>query len=184
MAFLRATIAAVRRQVGDDYPVWAKLGVAGAAAHGLTKEMGARVAHACAQMDVECVEISHALGIPEGLDAAHGADTGLAECIYLPMAEAARQAVGPTQPLALVAGFSRSAVMEQVLASGVVQMVSLCRPLIADPALPRHLRERRLRKAHCTRCDRCRLNMETEGIACRNASVQRRVLALDPARDA
>ena len=52
--FLRRVVAAIRRQVGDDYPLWIKLGVASDAEHGLTLTEGAAVAVACAGWGSRC----------------------------------------------------------------------------------------------------------------------------------
>jgi uroporphyrinogen decarboxylase len=176
LAFLRAVNAAVRAQVGQDFPVWIKLGLAGRDDSGLTMAMGERYALACSQMGLECLEISHALGVPEALDPAiQGQGKGLGEAPYLPMARAARTTVGPRQPLALVAGFRHRRAMEQALAEGAVQLISLCRPFIADPNLARNLRLGLVDQVDCTRCDRCRLDMELKGVNCNNRRVQKHI---------
>ena len=89
MAFLRLVIEEVRVQVGADYPVWIKLGVAGSEASDLTLDLGIRAAVACAQSGVDAVELSHGWGIP-----AWAADAE--EPPFLRMAEAARSALGRT----------------------------------------------------------------------------------------
>jgi len=164
-AFLKAVALEVRKQVGDDYPVWIKLGVAGLREMGLTISEGAQVARACAEYRINCVEISFAIGMPEDSDTSH-------EAPLLPLAQAVRQAVGPSYPLALVNGFRSRAVMEEVLASGVVQLISLCRPLIAEPDLPNKMREGRSVQVVCVRCDRCWPEKPGKGIACHNEKVQ------------
>jgi 2,4-dienoyl-CoA reductase-like NADH-dependent reductase (Old Yellow Enzyme family) len=167
-AFLDAVIAEVRGQVGDDYAVWIKLGVEGKAESGLPLAEGAQVAAACAQRGVDCVEISHALGIPETLDTKQ-------EAAFRPLAEGVREAVGPSYPLAVVYGFSTRAGMEAVLENGLVQMVSLCRPLIAEPDLPDKLRRVEGYEAACARCGKCWPEAPGEGAACHNAAVQRKL---------
>jgi 2,4-dienoyl-CoA reductase-like NADH-dependent reductase (Old Yellow Enzyme family) len=168
-AFLEAVIRAVRGQVGDSYPVWIKLGVAGKAEGGLSLAEGAGVAASCAQSGVDCVEISHALGTPETID------TKL-EAAFRPLAEGVREAVGPTYPLALVYGFSTRAGMETVLEGGLVQMVSLCRPLIAEPDLPDKLRTVEAYEAACVRCGKCWPEALGKGIACHNVAVRRKLV--------
>jgi 2,4-dienoyl-CoA reductase-like NADH-dependent reductase (Old Yellow Enzyme family) len=167
-AFLDAVIAEVRGQVGDDYPVWIKLGVAGKAESGLPLSAGARVAASCAVKGVDCVEISHGLGIPEEIDAER-------EAAFRALAEGVREAVGQRYPLAVVYGFSTRAGMEAVLESGLVQMVSLCRPLIAEPDLPDKLRRIEGYQATCVRCGKCWPEALGEGMACHNAAVQRKL---------
>ncbi len=164
-AFLQAVAASVRRQVGDDYPVWIKLGVAGKAFSGLTAEEGARVAKACAGFRIDCIEISHGLLIPEELDVRR-------EARYRPLAEAVRREVGPGLPLALVSFIRSRAVMEELLTSGLVDLVSICRPFIAEPDLVRRLARAAEEAVACVTCDRCRVGPEGEGVRCRNEKVQ------------
>ena len=99
------------------------------------------------------------------------------EAPYRPWAEAVRQAVGGDFPLALVNGFRTRAGMEAVLENGLVQMVSLSRPLIAEPDLPNRLRENHDYKHVCTRCWECWPKEPGTGVACRNSGVLRRLSA-------
>lgn len=168
LAFLKAVAGEVRREVGADYPVWIKLGVAGAERHGLDAALGAQAAAACRAYGIDCVEVSHALGRPETL--------GPGETPFLPMAVAARQAVGPDYPLALVNGLRSLRAMERVLASGVVQLVSLCRPLIAEPDLPARLEAETSRRAACVSCGKCWPERPGEGIGCHNDKVRQKVM--------
>ena len=166
LAFLLAVAAEIRRQVGSDYPVWIKLGVAGAPPAELALAEGALAAKACNQAGIDCIELSHALGIPP---------LEKVEPIFLPWAHAVRQIVGLDVTLALVNGFRHVQVMESVLASGVVQLVSLCRPLIANPSLPHRLKRQLETKAVCNRCDKCWPLVPGEGVACHNEGVLERL---------
>ncbi len=163
-AFLKAVVAEVRRQVGPDYPVWVKLGVAGRESSGLDMEEGARIAARCATYGIDCVEISFALGRPEWMDLT-------VEAPLRPLAEAVREAVGPDYPLSLVYGFRTRRCMEAVLNSGLVQMISLCRPLIAEPDLVHKMEQGLIEEVACVRCDLCHPGEDEEGIACRNEQV-------------
>lgn len=168
LAFLRHVIEEVRAQVGTGYPVWAKLGVAGSEASGQTLAEGALAALACAQAGVDAVEISHGWGTPAWAKDAP-------EPPFLRMAEAVRAAVGPGYPLALVNGFRHLDIMERVLDSGLVDLISLCRPLIVEPDLPRKLESGSSTKSMCATCGQCWPNDFGEGVACHNLSVQRRL---------
>ena len=162
--FLGEIISAVRREVGESYPVWIKLGVAGSGQHGFHVADGAEVAKKCAESGVDCVEISHALGEPEAIRRD-------ADAPYLPMAEVVRGAVGPDYPLALVNGFSTLDAMQAVASGRTAQIVSLCRPLISEPDLPRKMREGATQEALCSRCGSCWPEYAGEGIACHNDDV-------------
>jgi len=168
LAFLRAVLAEVRGQVGDDYPVWIKLGVAGLNQHGFTLAEGVQTAQACVEAGVDAIEISHALGAPAWAEHAP-------EPRYLTLAQAVREGVGPDFPLALVNGFRTRSIMQDVLDDGVAQLISLCRPLIVEPDLPNKLRDGRREVAACARCSQCWPKSPDEGVACHNRSVQRRL---------
>ncbi len=167
-AFLKAIIQETRRQVGDDYPVWIKLGVAGREESQFDIAAGARVAANCVSYGVDCIEISHAGGEPKSIDHKK-------EAPYRPWAEAVRQAVSDGFPLALVNNFRARAGMEAVLENGLVQMVSLCRPLIAEPDLPDKLRENGAYEHACVRCWKCWPKEPGTGVACRNTRTLRRL---------
>lgn len=162
--FLVAVCENVREAVGEDYAVWIKLGVAGSPESGLTLEDGALAAKACFDLGIECVELSHASGEPEGIGRR-------ADPHYLPMAQAVRNAVGPDAPIALVSGFRTRQAMDGVLDGGLAQIISLCRPLISEPDLPNKLKDGRVDAVACTRCDQCRPGNAGEPIACHNETV-------------
>ena len=166
-AFLAAVIQAVRDAVGDDYPVWIKLGVAGNKQSGLTAQEGAVAARLCADAGLDAIEVSHGLGVPEAL-------AGNAEGRFLPMAEAVRSQVPGDYPLALVMGFRTRTAMERTLSEHVVQMISLCRPLIAEPDLVARM-ARGAEDVSCVRCDRCWPEDPDDWVRCRNKSVLRAV---------
>lgn len=160
-AFLVAVIAEIRRRVGHDYPLWVKLGVAGVESSGLKVETGAEAAAVCFRQGVDCIEISHAIGIPDDLQKAD-------EAGFLPWARIVRDTVGAGRPLALVYGFRTRRVMDEALNNGLVQLISLCRPLILEPDLPNRLREGTADAARCVCCDRCWPEELGQGIGCHN----------------
>lgn len=167
MRFLEQVVAAMRAQVGHDYPIWIKSGVAGRADGGLTLDQGAAVARRCVELGVDAIEISHAIGQPVGVDER-------AEAAYLPLAPAVRQAVGPDYPLALVYGFRQRQTMEEVLQGGVVQLISLCRPLILEPELPLRMQQGLQESARCVRCGRCWPEVVGDHVRCHNRALAER----------
>jgi 2,4-dienoyl-CoA reductase-like NADH-dependent reductase (Old Yellow Enzyme family) len=169
LAFLRAVIQEARRQVGHDYPLWIKLGVAGREKSQFEIAYGARIAAQCANLGVDCIEISHAFNEPKYIDMKQQAP-------YRPWAEAVRQAVGPDFPLALVNRMRTRAGMQALLESGLVQLVSLCRPLIAEPDLLHKLRQDGEYEHACVRCWKCWPKQPgMGGVTCRNAKTLRRL---------
>lgn len=167
-AFLRGIIQEIRRQVGTDYPVWLKLGITGSEASGLAVDEGTRIAAQCAKLGIDCIEISHGLGEPKSINKKQ-------ESPYRPWAEATRKVVGKGFSLALVNGNKSYAGMQALLENGLVQLVSLCRPLIAEPDLVKKLRAEPTYKHACGRCWECWPKRLGTGVACRNAAVLRRL---------
>lgn len=166
--FAVAVAEGVRSAVGSEFPVWVKLGVADESPTGLTEGEGAEAAAALAEAGVDCIEVSHGLGAP-------ARNSSSAEAHLLPLAEATRRAVGPDLPLAVVNGLRTPAGCDELLQSGVVQLVSLCRPLIAEPRLPYRWMSGATDAAACVRCDRCWPEGLGVGVQCNNEAVRRAV---------
>ncbi|MBU0493841.1 MAG: NADH:flavin oxidoreductase [Chloroflexi bacterium] len=176
MRFLRAVCRAVREQVGPDYPMLIKLGLMDGihrtraascglrVAGGLTLDEGVQVTAALESMGLDAVEISGGIGGGRNLNSPSGIRTASDEAFFLPWAQRARPAT--RLPIILVGGFRSRAVMEDVLAAGDADFISLSRPLICEPDLPRRLQEGQAKSA-CTSSNRCWPKGQGEGIACR-----------------
>jgi len=163
--FLRAVCRAVREQVGADYPVFAKLGMKDGLEGGLTVEEGARVAAALEEMGLDAVEISGGIGGPRSSSVRKGINSEEDEAYFRPLARRARPAT--RLPLILVGGFRSRSVMEDVLASGDSDFISLCRPLICEPDFPNRLRDGSQERSACISANRCWAEKMGEGIACK-----------------
>ena len=171
-AFLLAVIEAVIKAVGPDFPVWVKLGIGGSPENGPGIEEGVETASACISAGVDCIEVSHGIGVPE-----RPANTPDREARLWFMADRLRKAVGPTFPFALVDGFKNLDEMARVVSKGTAQLVSLCRPLIAEPNLVEKLRTGIQSHALCERCNRCRPKKPGQALACRNEHVLEKISA-------
>ncbi len=158
--FLQEVAAAVRAAVGPDYPVLVKLGITDNQDGGLTIAEGAEVASWLMDYGIDAVETS---------TGAQGAirpriTRPEREAYLLPLALAVRER--SRIPILLVGGLRSRAVMERVLAAGI-DMVSLSRPLIRQPDLPRRLLAQADARADCISCSRCWPPGPGVGIACR-----------------
>jgi 2,4-dienoyl-CoA reductase-like NADH-dependent reductase (Old Yellow Enzyme family) len=58
-------------------------------------------------------------------------------------------------PTACVGGFRSVSVMEDTIASGDADFISMCRPFIREPRLVARLKNEGRRKARCVSCNRC-----------------------------
>ena len=158
--FLHDVIAALRRAAGADVPLLVKLGVGDYEEGGLTIAEGAAVAGWLEHWGVDAIEVS------AGMKGAMRTrvTSPAREAYLLPAALEVR--ARSRLPLALVGGLRSRPVMERALAAGL-DLVSLSRPLIREPDLPRRLAADPLAASTCIACNRCWPREAGQGIACR-----------------
>jgi 2,4-dienoyl-CoA reductase-like NADH-dependent reductase (Old Yellow Enzyme family) len=158
--FLEEVAAAVRDVVGDDYPVFVKLGVVDFCRDGLTEDDGVEIIRHLADMGLDAVEISG--GIGEG-SVRKGINSPNKEAYFLPIARKARYVTD--LPIVLVGGLRSREVMERVLDEGAADFISLSRPLIREPDLPNRMRDGQ-GAATCISCSQCWPQEGELGISC------------------
>lgn len=171
MRFLREVAAAIRAEVGAEYPLLIKLGVRDFQPGGLSAEDGLAVVAGLAGLGFDGVEISHGIGGPGKQSPAPDATPAEREAPLLALARQARAVAGI--PVVLVNGLRSRAAMEEVLSSGAADFVALCRPLIREPDLPALFRSGAREVAACRSCRRCWPDRVGLGIACRHPEVVR-----------
>jgi 2,4-dienoyl-CoA reductase-like NADH-dependent reductase (Old Yellow Enzyme family) len=160
LRFLEQVSDAARDVVGDDYPLFIKLGTVDFVRDGMTENDGVEIVRHLRNMGLDAVEISG--GIGEG-NARKGIHTRQGEAYFLPVARKARYVTD--LPIILVGGMRSKEVMQQILEEGSADMISLCRPLIREPDLPNRLREGQ-DKATCISCNQCGPREGELGISC------------------
>lgn len=166
--FLAAVCKAVRGQVGADYPVFIKLGMADnldQVPDGLTPEEGAHIVGRLADLGLDAVEISGGYGGRGDFNSRLGVGSTTPEAYFRPMARLAKAAT--SLPVILVGGLRTRALMEEVLASGDADLLALCRPLIREPDLPAKLCNGQAKAATCISGGRCWPKRMGEGISCK-----------------
>ena len=162
MRFLEEAAAAVRDRVGNDYPVLIKLGMEDSARDGLTLKDGAEIVSHLADWGIDALEVSGGIGgTSVRRDILRVEDEGY----FLDAARAAREATD--LPIILVGGMRSKQLMEQILEEGTADFISLSRPFIREPDLPRRLFEGQERST-CISCNRCWPPPGEYGIACRD----------------
>jgi 2,4-dienoyl-CoA reductase-like NADH-dependent reductase (Old Yellow Enzyme family) len=164
LRFLRAVSATVREAVGSDFPVFIKLGMADGIDGGLTPEMGRRVVAELAGMGLDGVEISCGIAGDAVKAIQPGIRTQEDEVYFRAFARMSREVT--SLPVMLVGGLRSREVMEDVLASGDADFISMCRPLICEPDLPIRLKRGQDRAA-CISANRCWPPEAGVGIACK-----------------
>jgi len=164
--FLESVVAAVRAAVGEDFPVFIKLGATDCVPDGLTAPQGAQVAAWLEAWGLDAIEISTG-----GRGAIRTRIRRPSQEAYL--LEPARAVRRQTKlPLMLVGGLRSRPVMEAVLAEGF-DFISLSRPLICEPDLPRKLASAPDSTASCISCNRCWPETAGAGIACQRGAAER-----------
>jgi 2,4-dienoyl-CoA reductase-like NADH-dependent reductase (Old Yellow Enzyme family) len=166
--FLLAVCEAVRSRVGPGYPFLVKLGMMDnldLAPDGLTLEDGARIAARLPDLGLDAVEISGGYGGESDFNTRLAVGSHAPEAYFRPLAQRAKAATH--LPVMLVGGLRRRAVMDEILAAGDADLLSLCRPLIREPDLPNRLADGSATEAACISGGRCWPKGMGEGIACK-----------------
>ena len=160
--FLQLVCKAVRDQIGPTYPMMIKFGMQDGVAGGLSTDEGARVISMMSDMDLDGIEIS---GGVKSDNSKKGIRRPEEEAYFRPLVQKARTVTN--LPIAMVGGLRSRAVMEDILASGDADFVSLCRPLISEPDFPNLLKTREKEISRCISSNNCWAEQSGVGIACK-----------------
>ena len=143
------TIRAVRKAVGDAFPVWAKFGLVEGEG-GVTLAEGLEALKAMVAEGLSAVEIS----MGQGGSSSRPAQPDDAESLYFRAEAAAAKKAGGI-PTMMVGGLGRIETAEAIIASGDADMVSLARPLIREPGLIARWQSGDRAPVRCIRCNKC-----------------------------
>ena len=155
MRFAVEITRAMKKEVGPDFPLMIKLGCRDyfEAPNVLTIQEGAEVAGKLEQAGIDFIEISHGY-----VDQAHrkkflGITKPEKEAYLLDDAKVVREET--TGPLCLVGGMRSPVKIEEIISAGLVDFVSICRPLIREPGLINRWQHGDTRPAECISCGKC-----------------------------
>lgn len=159
-------ISRARELTGKDYPIFVKLNVTdgfkqGSHKHTLDAPESIEIAKILADNGVCAIEVSG--GIAEAGDELFKTkiDSPQKEAYYREYAKMIKEQVDV--PVILVGGIRSKQVMEMLLKEGYADLISLCRPLIAEPDLVIKLKEGEVYTAKCVSCNLC---SDESGIKC------------------
>lgn len=144
--FARRVVQAVRKAVGDSFPVAVKLNSADFQKGGFTQEDCIQVAGWLAEDGIDLLEISG--GTYEqlslmGVEATEVREsTRRREAYFIEYAESIK--ANAKVPLMITGGFRSREVMERAVESGEVDVVGLARPLCSQPDVSRLLTEQKV----------------------------------------
>lgn len=154
-----------REMVGEDYPIMVKLNATDGFPAGTKNVLDAPesidIAKILASNGVCAIEVSG--GIAEAGDELFwkGIDTPEKEAYYKKYSRMIKEAVDV--PVILVGGIRSTAVMEKLLEEGYTDMISLCRPFIAEPDLVPKIKNGEIDVVKCVSCNLC---SDRSGIKC------------------
>ncbi len=159
-------ILRTRELIGHDYPILVKLNVTdgfkpGSHKHTLDAPESVEIAKILADNGVCAIEVSG--GIAEAGDELFrtNIDSPEKEAYYRDYAKMIKERIDV--PVILVGGIRSKQVMEMLLKEGYADMISLCRPLIAEPDLVSRLRKGETGTAKCVSCNLC---SDENGVKC------------------
>lgn len=162
MRFLEEVASSIRDRVGHEYAVLIKLGMEDFARDGLTLKDGAEIVRHLADWGIDALEVSGGIGRTSVRKDVHRHED---EAYFLDAARQAREATD--LPIILVGGMRSRQIMEGILEEGAADFLSMSRPLIREPYLPRRFREGQQRST-CISCNLCWPPPGEFGIACRD----------------
>jgi len=166
MRFLNEVYKRCRAQVGEDYPLLAKISAWDKTAEGIKPEEGVVMAQMMAEMGFDGIEVS--CGILEDVGSVaygHGTyGTDPPQAYNREVAKAIKSKV--KVPVFVVGGITDPAVMEDIVTNGDADYLSMSRGLVADPNFPKRLEEGNLKPAVCIHCNLCYGYILTEPLRC------------------
>ena len=169
MRFLIEIIRSIKKNVDDDFPILVKLGIRDYLDFGpeMPTKVGVQVATELEKEGVCFIEISSGRSDSHDAKVQSGIRTENQEAYFLDDAKAVRKSV--SLPLCLVGGIRSFNEAEQVVESGTVDCVSICRALIREPDLIKRWKNGDRRRADCISCWGCVLWQEgRNAVFCRH----------------
>jgi len=163
-------IRAMRQAVGDNYPLYFRLGAWEDRPDGIIVDESAQFAMELEKAGVDVLDISH--GAITQLDSAPTGRPGDPEGTLVPYAAAIKKKVGV--PVIAVGRIKTPAFAESVISEGKADLVAIGRQLIADPFWPQKVAEGKEDEiAPCISCNTCMdTGLRGSGLKCSvNSSV-------------
>ena len=150
----REVCLAMRKQVGEDYPILIKLGVEDGFPDGLEFSEGLRAARMLAESGFDSLEISSGVRGKKYEGTEYRTKINQTrEGYFRDWAGRVRQQVD--KPVMAVGGFRTMKMMETLVRENDADFVSLCRPLIAEPDLIRRWEKNPDIRPVCVSCNLC-----------------------------
>lgn len=150
--FVEEVYKAIRREVGDDYPVIIKMNADDGLDGGLRPEEAVRIARRLESLGIDAIEVSGGMYEAGKRTARPDILRPEEEAYFREPARLFKKNINI--PVIVVGGIRSKSVMEDILQRGDADLVSLSRPLIREPDLPERLMKGK-EKADCISCNGC-----------------------------
>jgi 2,4-dienoyl-CoA reductase (NADPH2) len=163
LRFLVEVLAAIRREVGVDFPITLRISGYERVPGGRPIDDTARIAPRLVEAGVDAFHVSG--GVIDRLTSMIVTGSHWGDAHNLAGAVAVKNVVDV--PVMAVGRIHDTRLAEAILERGQADLVVLARPLLADPDLPEKLRTRRTREIRaCISCENCIDSMETANMHC------------------
>jgi 2,4-dienoyl-CoA reductase-like NADH-dependent reductase (Old Yellow Enzyme family) len=159
-------LEAIRKAVGNDYPILIKMNSQDFVENGLSLEDSLQAGKMLADAGLNAIELSGGMLTSGKLSPSRGGINSEEKEAYF--REAAKLFKSEIDiPLILVGGMRSFEVADRFVADGVADYISMCRPLIREPDLIKRWKAGDRRKAECNSDNLCfGPAMEGKGIFC------------------
>lgn len=157
---------AIRKAVGNDYPVLIKMNCRDFTENGLDLEDSLQIASFLVEAGIDAIELSGGLITGGKLSPSRqGINSEDKEAYFKEDARFFKRQINI--PLILVGGIRSFGVAEQLLGNGIADYISMSRPLIREPDLINRWKAGDYRKAECISDNLCfRPGIKGEGVYC------------------
>ncbi len=150
--FVEEVYKAMRKEVGEDYPIMIKMNADDLIEGGLKVDEAVRIASRLEESGIDAVEVSGGMYESSQMTAQPDILSPDQEAYFRDSGKVFKSSLHV--PVMLVGGMRSRSVMEDVLRKGEADLISLARPLIAEPDLPNKFKEGK-EKADCISCNEC-----------------------------
>lgn len=163
--FLEEVYQSIRDNVGYDWPVMIKLNACDFVEGGLTLEESLRIAKKLENFGIDAIEISGGIveSKPEERPVRMKINTPQKEAYFREFSREFKKAL--KVPIMLVGGIRSRSVAEEILQKQEADLISLSRPLIREPDLPKKWMQGK-ETSDCISCNGCMRFMKLEYVKC------------------
>jgi 2,4-dienoyl-CoA reductase-like NADH-dependent reductase (Old Yellow Enzyme family) len=160
--FMREVIKAVRMKVGERYPVFIKFGVVDGVQGGLTVDDSRQMISMMDELGLDAIEISGGINADSTRKGINSEDK---EAYFLSYIKKIQDET--PLPIIIVGGMRSITVMEKILSTSDANFISMSRPFICEPDLPKRIKELGQKKSKCISANLCWPEKVGEGIECK-----------------